>query len=428
MVQQQVLSSDDLLNTQIQPVKVYTSSEMIGHADIEKPGAQGFVGNVVQGATFNTGGLLSGIANIAAMPAEKLGALITGQKVADKTIPESFKEGKEAFEKPTEEFAQEHPVLATGAQIAGGVVPAIMTGGLSDVLAGKTILQKMGRGVVEGSKFGAAYGAGGETGNVAEAELEQKPVGPSILDMVTKTATGAEMGAIIGGATPIAGGILKGGFNLLKNVFFPLRAAVDTLRKAAQQDIPSVLQFSPQQMESIGFKPSGVMAEASKNPAGFNPKGDNTGNINVNKNIGEGDTLKPVDVINSQISPDKIKNSFDTNTPLLFQTDPDGAIHNLAIEAKLNSPEASKILTAAARQKMENQPSEIIDAVNSVLGDKNHFQNADEIREAYTAKAAPAYDAAYKYGDLAQHDPSISDFITNEDQLQDAIKTARKVL
>ena len=67
----------------------------------------------------------------------------------------------------------------------------------------------------------------------------------------------------------------------------------------------------------------------------------------------------------------------------------------------------------------------IVDAVNDVLGSKNHFQNLDEIQKSYREMATPAYDKANAYGDLAKIDPKISGFVKNEDQLQKAISKAR---
>jgi hypothetical protein len=82
------------------------------------------------------------------------------------------------------------------------------------------------------------------------------------------------------------------------------------------------------------------------------------------------------------------------------------------MEIKLNgTPEAQAKIKNFARQTMEKQPARLQEAVNDVLGTKDHFQNLGEIKNSYTKQAEPAYEKAYSYGDMAQHDPNIKRFI-----------------
>jgi hypothetical protein len=78
-----------------------------------------------------------------------------------------------------------HPYISGAANIAGGIAPALLTGGSS--LAGQ--------GIVGAAKLGAGYGALAGLGG-SEADLTRGEVGQSIKD----TATGGVMGGVLGGA------------------------------------------------------------------------------------------------------------------------------------------------------------------------------------------------------------------------------------
>lgn len=95
----------------------------------------------------------------------------------------------------TETFAEENPISATAAQIAGGIVTG---GGLAKAgvtllprVAGKGMAAKIGAGAAEGAAYGAVTGAGHTDGQAS--------------DYVDGAAEGAKYGALIGGALPIAG-------------------------------------------------------------------------------------------------------------------------------------------------------------------------------------------------------------------------------
>jgi hypothetical protein len=78
-----------------------------------------------------------------------------------------------------------HPYISGAANLAGGIAPALLTGGAS--------LPEQG--IAGAAKLGALYGAVGGLGN-SEADLTRGQVGQSIRD----TATGGVMGGVLGGA------------------------------------------------------------------------------------------------------------------------------------------------------------------------------------------------------------------------------------
>lgn len=386
---------------------------------------KGAIANLIQGATMGTGGTISGLSNIAATPARKIAsALDVAPEMPEQTIGEQFQSGREAFEKPQEEFQEAHPIISAGTQMAGGIVPAVITGGGSELTSSKPILAKIVKGMAEGAGYGAAYGAGSNSSKLTENLLKGENPEENAENAAVGALQGGGLGAILGGTAPIVTGI--GGFvgEMVKSMVAPESAAVDVLTDMVSKDV-SPTMFTPKTANPIGFQPEGAPVMASKEIPKFNQpvnepmKG--TGEvINAREAAPVAQETAPV------INPDLIKQSIETNTPLITMADPDGSIHRLAMETKLNgTPEAQAILTKFARETMEQQPSQLVDAVNSVLGTKDHFQNLDEIQNAYREAAAPAYEKANAYGDLATKDPTITDFVNNEDQLQKAIKQAQ---
>ena len=97
-----------------------------------------------------------------------------------------------------DDFRVSDPALAYGSEIAGGIAPALFTGGAGAVAqAGRMGIGALAKqGAKTGAKFGGAYGVG---------TAESDP-GASVFEMAKDRAIGLGGGALIGGAT---GGVLN---------------------------------------------------------------------------------------------------------------------------------------------------------------------------------------------------------------------------
>lgn len=87
--------------------------------------------------------------------------------------------------------SEQNPVISTVAELAGGIVPAIATGGAA---APATLGAAVTRGALTGAAYGGIYGSGGAEGDVT--------------DRLKEGAQGAALGAALGGAVPaLIGGV-----------------------------------------------------------------------------------------------------------------------------------------------------------------------------------------------------------------------------
>lgn len=86
-------------------------------------------------------------------------------------------------------FHEAHPVLDTGAQIAGSVAPALLTAGGSELPT--TAAQAIGRGAATGTAFGAVSGAGAGTDLASRGE-------GAVMGGATGAALGAAIPAVVG--------------------------------------------------------------------------------------------------------------------------------------------------------------------------------------------------------------------------------------
>ena len=104
-----------------------------------------------------------------------------------------------------------NPLSYMGGEIAGGLAPALMSGGASAAATtGKLGLNQAALlGVKSGAKFGGAYGLG-----ASEADLTEGEFGQAAID----TAVGAGTGAVMGGALPYVGAGIKLGAKGTKSV------------------------------------------------------------------------------------------------------------------------------------------------------------------------------------------------------------------
>lgn len=126
----------------------------------------------------------------------------------------------------------QHPVATIAGGIAGGLVPAVASGGstlLPAALGGaakQTVGQTVARGAVVGAGYGGAYGLGS-----AEGDLSERLPG---------AAEGAAMGALVGGAVPA----VIGGGTATANAFrSPNMRAKSQLMRGLERDNITPEQF-----------------------------------------------------------------------------------------------------------------------------------------------------------------------------------------
>lgn len=116
-----------------------------------------------------------------------------------KKYEETVKEEREALEK----YSKEHPYIATGAEIAGGLAPALLTGGGSAIAeAGAAAGAKAA--AMQAAKSGAKFGAATALGKTEQ--LFEKPV---------EAAKEVALGAVTGG---LLGGVIGGGVEAAKKI------------------------------------------------------------------------------------------------------------------------------------------------------------------------------------------------------------------
>ncbi|MBX8516057.1 hypothetical protein K5D69_15280 [Pseudomonas cichorii] len=130
---------------------------------------------------------------------------------------------------------EQHPVTSTAGAIVGGVVPALVSGGMSlpGSAAATAARQTTGRAMLQGAATGAAYGGAYGLGT-AEGDLG---------DRVPGALQGAALGAAVGGAVPAVIGAVKGAKNA---VFSPEVRAQSQLNRALERDNLSPEQFRTQ--------------------------------------------------------------------------------------------------------------------------------------------------------------------------------------
>jgi hypothetical protein len=95
----------------------------------------------------------------------------------------SYDENLERIRAEQDQFKQDNPVIATGAEIVGGVVPAIASRGRT---APATLGRAVGRGMAEGAGYGATYGFG-----TGEGGFANRAVNAGISGLIGAAAGGA---------------------------------------------------------------------------------------------------------------------------------------------------------------------------------------------------------------------------------------------
>jgi hypothetical protein len=112
------------------------------------------------------------------------------------SFKEGYKEGVDKTRAVGREFAEEHPVANVALEVAGGVVPALATGGA----ASPSLL----RSAATGAGIGGTAGFGGSEGGLK--------------NRLTGAAVGAAAGGVIGGAAPLATELIGKSANVARSV------------------------------------------------------------------------------------------------------------------------------------------------------------------------------------------------------------------
>lgn len=130
----------------------------------------------------------------------------------------SYDENIERIRGEQEKFSQDNPVISTGAEIAGGMVPAVVSRGRT---VPATVARAAGRGMAEGAGYGAAYGFG--TGEGAE-------------DRAAQSVAGGAIGAGIGFATaPLAEGARWLGGHVARPVVSAVRGYLKPVEQGSKE-------------------------------------------------------------------------------------------------------------------------------------------------------------------------------------------------
>ena len=168
----------------------------------------------LQGATLGFGDELAGLAGAAVKsPLDSIMQHIPGTPqatdkdlrdqgftgdVEQKSILDQYKESRDMVRADNKASAEANPNTALGAEILGGIAPALLSGGGTALAgAGKLGLGQLAKqGAKEGLKFGAAQAAG-----VSEAE--------DVSGLAKDTLVGGALGAGMGAALPVGLGAIK---------------------------------------------------------------------------------------------------------------------------------------------------------------------------------------------------------------------------
>ncbi len=208
---------------------------------------EGMVDAFTQGATFGFGDELT------ALEAATLGRTPEGQWFQyDEPFERRYYRALESERAQNRQFAQDRPVLATGTEIAGAMVPVVGTMGAATA---PTLMGNVGRAMTQGAITGGLYGAGvaeGDAGEIAEGIMK-----------------GGATGAVTAGALSTAGGRIAQAF---KNRRFKAQAPTEETLKAGSR-----AAFKTAEQQGVVFKGEAVnlfddVLQAEMKQAGFHPR------------------------------------------------------------------------------------------------------------------------------------------------------------
>lgn len=195
--------------------------------------ARGLIGAIAQGATFGWGdelaGVGGGVGNV-------IGGMLTGDFDISKNYQEGYLEQRDKQRKLDEEFKKENPNLSTALEIAGG----IGTGSFIPVGKATSLIGKIKEGVKTGVKLGAISGAG------QAKEME---------DIPKEALTYAVVGGTVGGAIPLATGMIGKTYNVAsglvsKNARIKNLIGTDNINKVYKDVVSGKIAADPEAIKT----------------------------------------------------------------------------------------------------------------------------------------------------------------------------------
>lgn len=168
----------------------------------------------------------------------------------DKDQESLYTQMQKARSQQQKQFAQEHPVVSGTAEVAGALVPALMTGGSS--LGTQTLAQTAKTGAKIGAVQGGIYGAGtADPGERAEGAVKG-------------TLIGGVLGAVLPPVLVGGGRLTRNAVNNIANVFGggDKRRAIQIIRNVAD-DAGISAEDAADQLQKLG--PEATLADVSEN-------------------------------------------------------------------------------------------------------------------------------------------------------------------
>jgi hypothetical protein len=155
--------------------------------------------------------------------------------------------------------AHDHPLASGGSKLVGNIVSGIATSGLLPAAgasaAGASLAARIGSGVLQGAKAGAAYGA---LSNPGDTEGEISPV--QLADRLDHAEKGALFGSAIGGAIPVGAAVIR---PVAEKLSGPAQVAVEKLYapyRALAQKLSIPVKEAAERIEEaarkLGVKPT----------------------------------------------------------------------------------------------------------------------------------------------------------------------------
>lgn len=186
--------------------------------------ARGLIGAIAQGATFGWGDELAGVVG-------GVGNVITG-----KNYQEGYQKQRDEQRRINEEFKKENPNLSTALEIAGG----IGTGSFIPMGKATSLIGKVKEGVKTGVKLGAISGAG------QAKEME---------DIPKEALTSAVAGGAVGGAIPLATGMIGKTYNVAsglvsKNARIKNLIGADNINKVYKDVVSGKIAADPEAIKT----------------------------------------------------------------------------------------------------------------------------------------------------------------------------------
>lgn len=189
---------DEDVETPPAPAAVPTSESLLSTSDIKFDEEPSTTGDAATGAAQ---GLTFGFSDegIAALRAAK--EVATSEKSL-KDLPSLYRQFQEIEQQKIAQARERSPIAFTAGEVAGGILPALFTGGATAAASGTKVATGFLPSVISAAKAGTAYGALSAAGTT-EKSIEQTG------EFLGEVGKGALAGGTIGGVMGAAGAALR---------------------------------------------------------------------------------------------------------------------------------------------------------------------------------------------------------------------------